>query len=41
MGSWFRVILLGDKDPWNCLVIEYDDGEDGDLYYPDDYDDFE
>ena len=33
---------MGAADPWNFLTIEYEDtGEDGDAYYPEDYDNFD
>ena len=34
----FSVVKMGDSDPWNFFVLEYDDGEDGDGFYPDDFD---
>lgn len=38
-GEVFNVVMM---DLWGCLVIEYNDtGEDGDLYYPNDYKDFD
>lgn len=40
-GEWFNLVQMGNKEPWNCFVLEYDNGEDGDLYYPNDYDNFE
>lgn len=40
-GAEFHVCKLGIKDPWNCFVISYaDTGEDGDCFYPEDYDNF-
>ena len=41
-GVPFKVDIMGYREPWNALVIEYqDDFEDGDLYYPDDYESFD
>lgn len=41
-GIPFSLHKMGNKDPWNFFVIEYGDtGEDGDSFYPDDYDSFE
>lgn len=38
----FIVYAIGNEPPWNFLVIEYEDtGEDGDSYYPEDYECFE
>jgi hypothetical protein len=38
----FSVHKMGEKDPWNFFVIGYEDtGEDGDAFYPEDYNDFE
>ena len=37
-GIPFSVCKMGEKTPWNFLVIEYrDTGEDGDSFYPEDY----
>lgn len=33
--------VMGNEEPWNFFVIEYDNGEDGDSFYPSDYDNFE
>ena len=36
-GEWFRLCIVGDKAPYDFLVIEYlDTGEDGDAFYPKD-----
>lgn len=35
--SSFSVCKMGEESPWNFFVIEYDDGEDGDAFYPEDY----
>lgn len=41
-GETFNVVKMGNDNRWTCLVIEYNDtGEDGDLYYPNDYKDFD
>ncbi len=41
-GNEFIPYILGDEAPWNCIVIEYSEtGEDGDLFYPADYNSFE
>ena len=41
-GVPFNVFVMGNEAPWDFLVIEYEDiGEDGDAYYPSDYDTFE
>ncbi len=41
-GVPFHVVVMGEKEPWNFIVIEYEDtGEDGDAFYPTDYADFE
>ncbi len=41
-GIPFIVYAMGTADPWNFLTIEYEDtGEDGDAYYPEDYDNFD
>ena len=38
----FKVCKMGDEEPWNALVLEYQDtGEDGDLFYAEDYDTLE
>ena len=38
----FKCCAMGTSDPWNCFVIEYEDfGEDGDLFYPEDYASFD
>ena len=38
----FSVCKLGDTPPWNCLTISYEDtGEDGDLFYPEDYEEYD
>lgn len=36
----FYVCAMGEKEPWNFLVISYKDS-DGDAFYPSDYDSFE
>lgn len=36
-GDSFRLCVMGDALPWNFIVIEYGSGEDGDGYYPEDY----
>ena len=34
----FSICALGEEDPWNFLVISYEnDGEDGDGFYPAEY----
>ena len=41
-GVPFSLHKMGDEAPWNFFVIEYGDtGEDGDSFYPDDYDSIE
>ncbi len=30
--------VMGNSAPWDSIVIEYDDGEDGDQFHPSDYD---
>ena len=41
-GRPFNVFVLGDSEPFGCFVIEHEDtGEDGDMYYPEDYKSFE
>ena len=30
--------VMGNSEPWDSIVIEYDDGEDGDQFHPCDYD---
>ena len=41
-GERFSLHVMGDAAPWNFLVIEYQDtGEDGDAFYPSDYDTIE
>lgn len=41
-GEKFSLHVMGDTAPWNFLVIEYQDtGEDGDAFYPSDYDAFD
>ena len=40
-GSPFSVVKMGETAPWNFIVVEYhDDGEDGDAFYPEDYNSF-
>lgn len=37
-GVPFSIHVMGDKPPWDFLVIEYQDtGEDGDGFFPKDY----
>ena len=36
-GLWFKIDAIGD---WDCLIIDYLP-EDGDQFYPEDYDDLE
>ena len=41
-GIPFSVHKMGDQAPWDFIVIEYaDTGEDGEAYYPADYDNLE
>lgn len=41
-GESFSIVALGDVEPWNFIVIEYQEcGEDGDGFYPEDYDSIE
>ncbi len=36
-GESFRLHVMGNASPWDFIVIEYGSGEDGDGYYPEDY----
>ena len=36
-GESFRLHVMGSASPWSFIVIEYGSGEDGDGYYPEDY----
>ena len=37
-GIEFALRKLGDKEPWNAIVIQYEDTlEDGDSFYPEDF----
>lgn len=41
-GIPFNVFIMGDSAPWNFIVVEYEDtGEDGDGYYPEDFDSYD
>ena len=41
-GIPFNVSVMGDSEPWNFVVVEYEDtGEDGDGYYPEDFDSYD
>ncbi len=41
-GTPFNVFIMGDESPWDFLVVEYEDTwEDGDAFYPADYNSFE
>lgn len=38
-GVQFSLHVMGDASPWDFIVIEYQDtGEDGDAFYPSDFD---
>lgn len=37
-GVKFSIHKMGDEDPWNFVVIDYDGGEDADTFYPNEYD---
>lgn len=41
-GRPFNIFVMGNAEPWKCVVVEYEDtGEDGGLYYPEDFDSYE